>query len=117
MTHLWEVEHDYYGGANGAERFDSLDELDDELTRKSADVDGANFAYRWDWLLPGPFNGDPDGPELFRITFVSPRVSALWALEVAVTREQEPQVLALIHKHLVPWLRQMWAPILDEDAT
>jgi len=125
MTHLWEVEHDYYGPegsywANGIDqapyinRFDSWFDYTDDGSMFDS-MEGLNFLYRWDWMdyredhaKYGNEDGEPDF--VLQLFWMMPRKGIMAHDSIVVTEEDEPAVREFLTKHW-EYMKALWAPL------
>ncbi|MCY0916994.1 hypothetical protein OS965_02235 [Streptomyces sp. H27-G5] len=109
MTHLWEIDHPYYcerGNyfkAGQHARWTSWQEFRDETLFVTGDRD-MNLLFRWDWS---------DG--VLSLFFMLQRKSYHVSHDVAVTREDEPEIRAWLTE-CAEALRATWEPILTADG-
>lgn len=114
MTHLWEIDHPYYGAdGSGPILLGSLDELIENSRDFSADM---NHIYRWDWDRYDPDDFDGEAPEdTLTLYVVMPRKSQLTSWSAPVTEADEPKVREfLTSDRVLGALRTMWEPFLTE---
>lgn len=134
-THLWEVEHDYYGpegcyyasgvvNEQNVTRFDSWQDFienGDELA-DDHDPGGMNLLYRWDWHawhLVEWFDPEGDGVDEngengekweLELFWMLPRKGIMLRTEIRATPADEPDVrrwLALRWEYM----RSIWEPV------
>lgn len=121
MTHLWEVDHPYYGSDSNTNRCDSFAELRADVERLGA---GQNHIYRWDWIdWSRPEHdsnfvaGEDRSGQDFTVFLVLPRKSMLICFTCPVTHADEPAVLEWLRgPRVLGALRELWSPLLDEVA-
>jgi hypothetical protein len=121
MTHLWEIDHPYYGPEGYANETDSFAELRADV---DASDDHMNHVYRWDWIdYTQPYadtlflDGEDRSEQKFVVYLVMPRKSAFWSISCPVTHEQEPEILEWLRgPRVLGALRTLWQPLLDEQA-
>lgn len=112
-THLWDVDHPFYGatynGDFGAE-FDTWAEFVED-----GQIDGdRNALYRWDWLKPDPDEERPtDELHLF---YVAQHKGYVWGTLVRVTPEDEASVREYLTAR-TDHLRRLWEPISLGEPT
>lgn len=121
MSHLWEIDHPYYGCSYRSEGFDSFADLREAVDGSDEDM---NFVYRWDWkdysqprhddlFLPGEDRSE----QKFCMTIVMPRKDLLVEWCCPITHEQEPEVLEFLRSpRVLGHLRKWWEPLLDEPG-
>jgi hypothetical protein len=122
MTHLWEVNHPYYGSAAWiADMHDEYDSFEAFLDSEGqADMD-YNCLVRWDWRegeewdLPA-FNGDKTVRNgMLCLYFFQQRKGYLRSIFVKVARWDEEQV----RDYLLPrfaYLKELWLPLGEAYA-
>lgn len=119
MTHLWEIDHPYYGADGNETKADSFAELKAMVDASDADM---NPVYRWDWLdYAQPhhddlFLDDEDrSKEVFRVYMLMPRKSGFWMVECPIAKAQEQDVLEWLRgPRVLGYLKTLWEPVLDE---
>lgn len=110
MSHLWEINHPYYGAEGTVSEFDSIDELIEHANSYDADI---NHVYRWDWLVPDAQCDGPDAPHLLVLFVVLPRKVKFLQWQAPVTEADEDKVREfLASARVLGALRKMWEPIL-----
>lgn len=125
MTHLWEVEHDYYGPegcfwANHEQqgpyinRFESWADFEQEEGMHSA-LEGLNLLYRWDWHAwhleyPDDYPDGKEGHEL-ELFWMMPRKGIMARSVIQVVPADEDAVRTWLTKHAF-YMQELWAPIL-----
>lgn len=128
MTHLWEVDHDYYGpeGSYWAgieqrpyiQRFSSWAEFAQPGSMWDA-IEGLNMLYRWDWERYDPADFLPFGDEVpgdqLKLFWMMPRKGIMATSTIEVTEADEPAVIAWLEPH-ARYMREMWAPLLDAPS-
>lgn len=110
MTHLWEVDHDYYcSEAEYHEVSDSWAEFFEEFGDADKDY---NLLFRWDWVKPDPeyFEGEELPSDVLRVFFVAQRKGYLFSRDINVTEADEPAVRSYLSNQ---WehLKGLWSPL------
>jgi len=128
MTHLWEIEHSYYGPdqcyyarpdqqAPWNADFSSWADFVAE-GMFAADLD-LNFLYRWDWQKWGEGDLDEDAEpgteEQLELFWLFARKGMIGKTTVNVTEADEPAVREWLQVR-ANYVRDMWAPF-DLSAT
>lgn len=121
MTHLWQIDHPYYGADGYPNKFESFAEM-----REAADAldEDMNHIYRWDWIdYQQPHHdglfvaGEDRSKQELKLFFVMPRKSAFMAWSCPVGHDQEAEVLAWLRGPRVAGaLRKLWEPLLGGDS-
>lgn len=107
MTHLWEIDHAYYGAEGYLEEVESFEALREMVDSTDEDL---NHVYRWDWK---PAKPEWDQEETFHVFMVLPRKNQFWSLSCPISRDQEDEVLEFLKSDRVfGALREMWAPLI-----
>ena len=120
MTHLWEVDHPYYGADGYMNECESFEHLVHDVEQCDEDM---NVIYRWDWVDPRhPSQDDLYLENEYRspinkltIWMLQPRKSQFIAFRCPVTHEQEAEVLVWLRgPRCAGYLRKLWEPVFDE---
>lgn len=119
MTHLWEINHPYYGVDGYEDSVESFAELREIVDRSDEDM---NVLYRWDWKdYSQPhyddlfLDGEDRSREEFTVHLLMPRKSGFWSVTCPITKDQEAEVLEWLRgPRVLCHLRTLWAPLLDE---
>lgn len=114
MSHLWEVDHPYYGAEGEFVQFETLDELLEHANLYDPDL---NHIYRWDWHVPDPADYDELEPmpdhDTLTLFVVMPRKSRLTSWSAPVDRGDEEKVRAfLAGERVLGALKKVWEPLL-----
>lgn len=120
MSHLWEIDHPYYGCSYNHSDFDSFTELRSHVDGLDEDM---NFVYRWDWSdYSQPHHddifvrGEDRSEQKFSVCIVMPRQDTLAEWSCPIAHDQEPEVLAWLRSpRVLGHLRKWWEPLLDEE--
>lgn len=120
MSHLWEVQHQYYCRETA---WDSREEVGDifeswaEFLAEFGESDmDYNLVFRWDWREGelyelGEYNGDDNYRHArLYIFFMGQRKGLFWSRQVKVCRADEPAIIAFLKPRL-RHLLALWTPI------
>lgn len=117
MTHLWEVDHPYYGTEGNyysndcSNRFSSWSAFTETLFY-SGDRD-MNLLYRWDWMSwrrhPRP-DLRSDSPDELVLFFMLQRKAIACSVNIAITDEDEPAVREWLAE-CAKTITAIWQPI------
>lgn len=121
MTHLWEIDHPYYGAEGYTDNFESFAELREAIDATDEEM---NHVYRFDWLdYSQPhhdslfLDGEDRSGQQLRLFMVMPRKGAFWSATCPITHDQEAEVLEWLRgPRVLGALRKLWAPLLDVDG-
>ena len=121
MSHLWEIDHPFYGPDSRPNPCGSFSELRDAIDGLP---EGMNHVYRFDWTdWSQPMHDDTfvdgedrTGQEL-TVFLVLPRKYMLIHFSCPVTHDQEPEVLEWLRSdRILGALRRLWSPLLGEAS-
>ncbi|MBM0239372.1 hypothetical protein JNW88_23535 [Micromonospora sp. ATA32] len=118
-SHLWEIDHPYYGADGHSTKFDSFAELREAADDLDEDM---NHVYRWDWVdYSQPqhddlfLEGEDRSSQELRLFLVLPRKSMFLNWSCPISHEQETEVLEWLRgPRVLGALRKLWEPLLDE---
>jgi hypothetical protein len=113
--HLWEVDHSYYCGVYGGDRYDNLDDFLDEWGDCDPDY---NLLFRWDWNEYDPdefeddeLDEDHSTKDILNIFWVQQRKGSLYSCKVRVSKDEEDKVKEFLEPR---WshLASLWEPLV-----
>lgn len=118
MSHLWEIDHPFFGPDDNANDCETFAELRQRVDRLD---DHMNHVYRWDWIdWSQPMHDDlfldneERGKQEFKVFLILPRKSMLISFTCAVTHDDEPEVREWLQSdRVLGALRRHWEPLLD----
>lgn len=107
MTHLWEIDHDYYcSEGRESEVFDSFDDFIEEWGKADKSY---NLLFRWDWCDSANPDYEIEQDEL-RLFFVMQRKGYLTSVTVKVEKTDETRVIEWLNPYL-RHLMELWTPL------
>lgn len=130
MTHLWEVDHDYYGPDSNyfasvvnqrdySHKHDSWASfVEDGGALYDFDYTSMNFLYRWDWqkwYLDKYWSEEEGTREELQLFFILPRKGILLDVSIQVTEDDEPEIRKWLEER-AEYMRSMWEPLLNKES-